>query len=274
MSLRNLGNLNIKDLSLLILGTCLLGAALYIHARSQKPEIVISKQQSAVNVNTLFLQLASLGNTRLVADILWIQTLIESDLEKFQGDSKNNWMFLRFNSISILDPKFYENYLYGGQYLSIIKDDPQSAEKIFAKGLQFYANDYMLNFNQGFNYYFELNDIEKGLVHLERIKDHPDAPGYLTSLLIKLKHQINQNPKDTILLLKEAYDKTQDQALRNKLAHDIYSIKATIDLACLNNRQENCETFDTEGKPYIFDGKTYKAQKEFQPYKIFRRSQD
>lgn len=272
MIFRKLGKLNLDRSHLLIVGAfCFLTAALFFHKNSPRPEIVVSKQDSAVNINSFFLQMFATGNKRLIADLLWIQTLIESDLEFYRGQPLNNWMYLRFKSISELDPLFYENYLYGGQYLSIVKDDPEAAALIMDKGLKYYPSDYGLNFNQGFNYYFELGNNEKGLQHFDKIKDHPNAPFFLTSLVIKLKHEIQRDPKLTLILLKETYDKTQDKILRTKLASDIYSLKATIDLECLNSGRNDCERLDAEGDAYLSSGGTYFAKKPYKPYKIFRR---
>lgn len=272
MSFQKLGKSNIDRSSLIVAVAILMFAVtIYFHINSRRPEIIVSKQDSAVNINTLFLKLFATGNKRLISDILWIQTLIESDVEHYKGNPANNWMFLRFNSISELDVPFYENYLYGGQYLSIVKDDPESAAEIMNKGLKLFPNDYRLNFNQGFNYYFELDDLEKGLPLFEKIKNHPEAPAYLTSLIIKLKHELKKDPTVTITLLKEAYDKAQDRALKNKLATDIYAVRATIDLQCLNTKQINCERFDAHGEPYIFNGKEFVAPQTFKPYKIHKK---
>ncbi|MCM2349578.1 MAG: hypothetical protein NDI69_06120 [Bacteriovoracaceae bacterium] len=273
MIFRKLGKLNLDRSHLLIVGALgFLATALIFHKNSKRPEIVVTKQDSAVNINSIFLQMFATGNKRLIADLLWIQTLIESDLEFYRGQPLNNWMYLRFKSISILDPLFYENYLYGGQYLSIVKDDPEAAALIMDKGLKYYPNDYGLNFNQAFNYYFELGNNEKGLQHFERIKDHPEAPFYLTSLIIKLKHELVGDKNVTITLLKETYDKTRDRILRSKLASDIYALKAMIDLECLNSGKTNCDQLDAEGNPYLFSSGSYKAKKIFKPYKIFRHS--
>lgn len=273
MTLRTLGKLNMKHSSLLsIAAVCSFLLALFFHHHSRRPEIIVDKQDSAINIDSLFLKLFATGNKRLIADLLWIQTLIESDLEHYRGNPLNNWMFIRFKNISELDPMFYENYLYGGQYLSVIKDDPEAASIIMARGLEHFPDDYSLNFNQGFNYYIELGDNEKGLIHFNRIKDHPHAPGFLTSIIIKLQHEIKGDPTITLQLLYESYKKTKDRVLKQKLHSDIYSLKATIDLKCLNEGGSNCDKRDAEGNSYLQSNGVYSAPKPFLPYKIFRQA--
>lgn len=272
MTLRTLSKLNIKQqLSIGVAAASSFLLALYFHQHSSRPEIIVDKQNSAINVDSFFLKFFATGNKRLIADLLWIQTLIESDLEHYRGNPLNNWMFIRFKNISELDPLFYENYLYGGQYLSVIKNDPEAASFIMAKGLEHYPDDYSLNFNQGFNYYIELGDNEKGLAHFEKIKDSPHAPPFLTSLLIKLQHEVKGDPTLTLQLLYENYQKTRDPKLKGKLASDIYSLKAMVDLECLNENRTKCDYKDAEGNSYIYSNGKYSAPKSFVPYKIFRQ---
>lgn len=269
MAMSNPGKSNSHSSSALFIGAALsFGAAVLLHNTFKKPDLKVSKQESALNVNTIFLRLLSMGNKRLIADTLWIQTLIESDIETYRGDPHNNWMYLRFKSIAALDPKFYENYLYGGQYLYIIKDDVVGGAEIMELGLKQYPNDFQLNFNAGFNYYFEMGDVARGLPFLQRIKDHPERPAYLPSLLIKLQHTLKPDPVVTIRLLKEAYDETKDPRLKHKLESDIYSLKATMDLACLNAKKANCERLDAYGVPYVFENGVYSAARKFQPYRL------
>lgn len=271
MTLSNLGKVNFDNRPLLLMGAVVsFFVAVGFHSTYKRPELVVSKQESAININTLFLKMLSLGNKRLIADTLWIQTLIESDLETYQGDPFNNWMYLRFKNISELDPPFYENYLFGGQYLSIIKNDLQGAAEIMERGLKLYPDDYRLNFNQGFNYYFEMGDAEKGIFYLDKIKDHPKAPSILTSLVIKLRHQLSHDPAVTLRMLKEAYDQAEDQNLKNKLESDIYALKAEIDLTCLNSGKSSCERKDAYGETYRLENGQYKARREYRPYKLFR----
>lgn len=271
MSLSNLGKANFNHSVLLVIGAftsfCV---AVGFHSTYKRPELKVSKQESALNISTLFLKLFSIGNRRLIADTLWIQTLIESDIEAYKGDPFNNWMYLRFSSIAELDPNFYENYLFGGQYLSIIKDDMQSAADIMERGLKLFPADYQLNFNQGFNYFFELGEVEKGLLYLDRVKNHPRAPAYLTSLIIKLKHQVTPDPGVTLKMLKEAYDQAKDPTLKNKLESDIYAVKAELDLSCLNSAKTNCERSDAYGQPYLWDNGRYKAPLNYRPYGLHR----
>ena len=67
-----------------------------IHNSIQKPEIVFNKQSSALNINQDFLKILSSGQNRLLADYLWIVTLLESDHDHYKKKDLNSWMYLRF----------------------------------------------------------------------------------------------------------------------------------------------------------------------------------
>lgn len=246
-------------------------SAVVIHSQFDKPVIEVSKQESATNLNQDFLSLISLGNQRLISNGLWIQTLMESDLDHYSQKNLDNWMYLRFRTISTLDPKFYENYLYGGIYLSIVKDDVEGASDIFERGLKFYPKDFKLNYNAGFNYYFEMGDYEKGLEKLSVVENDPQAPDTLKYIINKLRHETGASYESTMGFLLRNYEIYTDPVIRKKLTSDIYALKAEHDLECLNANLADCATHDAEGNLYLKKNGRWEAQREFKPYKIFRR---
>lgn len=245
--------------------------AIYLHSLTRKPALFISKQESAINLKTDFIKFFSLGNKRLISDLIWVQTLMESDQEHYQNKDLNNWMFLRFNSISELDPNFYQNYLYGGQFLSIIKDDLPGAEIIFEKGLAKFPNDHALNYNAGIMYYFEMGNAKKGLACLEKILNHPDTPDYFQSIINKLKLEAGEDLETIYQLVKYNYEGTVDPVLKKKLNDDLYALKAEIDLKCLNNQRSSCDWRDQNGEPYILKDGTYYTVTPFSLYRIRKR---
>jgi tetratricopeptide (TPR) repeat protein len=248
------------------------GVSVWVKNKIPTPALNISKQDSATTVNTDFLKLFSAGNRRMVADFVWIKTLLESDLEHYKNDNLNNWMYLRFNQISDLDPLFYQNYLYGGLYLSVVKDDPKSGIKIFEKALLFYPKDYKLRFNLGFTYYFDLGDFKRGLNHLKHIQNSPELPIPMKSVIAKLQLQTTLDYDLAFSMVNENYKNTEDPALRKKLFLDLYAIKAEKDLKCLNMGSTECEQTDLQGKPYLFQNNTYTSVKSFNPFRVKIRS--
>lgn len=242
-----------------------------INQQSPMPRLQLSKQQTAVNINKSVLLFLSAGNSRLLTDLLWVQTLLESDLEHYAGKDLNSWMYLRFSTIAALDPLFYENYAWGGQYLSIVKDDLLGAVNLLKLGLRHYPDDYRLNYQLGFTYYFELGDSEQGLKYMEKVAGHPRAPKYFQSIVLKLRHESGGDINATLALIYDLMTSTNDKYLRERLQKDFYALKAQRDLTCLNSGKSGCETLDAQGVPYRMIYGRYHSQTPFVPYNLKRR---
>ncbi len=261
-----------KNLALLPIALCFYFLAIVLHRSFDKKTIHIAKQDSIVNFNHDFVRIFSTGNKMLISDVLWVQTLLESDLERYAKRDLGNWMYLRFLTISALDPLFYQNYLYGGMYLSIIKDDVKAAAIIYEKGLKHYPDSYELLYNAGFNYYFELGDAANGLRLLEKIVGHPKAPPQIASTVHKLKIITGVDKEVVLSMVKERLSVTQEPSLQNKLKGDIFALQSEIDLECLNGGKMNCNQIDLYGSRYIRIGGRYKSQTDFKPYSLFLKN--
>jgi len=242
-----------------------------IHNKYPKPIIIIDKQDSALNVKKQILDFFSIGNKRLLTDLLWIQTLIESDLEHYQKKDLSNWLFLRFNSITYLDKYFYENYRYGGQYLSIVKDDLEGATFILEKGLKIYPQDYYLRYILGFSYYFELGDYKNALKHLELLRGHPSSPAFFESILNKMKLELDFNYDFTINYLEEVLSKTNEPKIISKIQNDIINLTIEKDLVCLEEKRKDCKLSDPKGKSYVKKGSKYVSQTPFMKYRLKKK---
>ena len=260
-----------KDSLLLSTGVVTFLAGCFLNHHISKPDLELSKQDTAININNNLLTYISAGNKRLLTDLIWVQTLIESDIEHYKKRDLNSWLFLRFNSIATLDPKFYENYFWGGQFLAIVKDDLEGADYLYDLGIQQYPDDYRLNYNAAFLNYYELGDVKKGAQYLEKIVHHPKAPTFLESILNKLKVESGIAPDEVFRLVEHNYNTTKDQALKERLLKDLYAIKAEIDLRCLNNRGLDCDDKDIEGSAYVFRNGKYYSQKPFSRYQTKKR---
>ena len=261
---------SLKDMILVIIGITLFVTAGVIHQNTNKPIVNLSKQDTALNVNKNALLIFSMGNKRLLSDLLWIQTLLESDESHYKKRDLNSWMYLRFLNISVLDPYFYENYMYGGLYLSIVKDDVVGAAEIFERGLVYYPEDYKLNYYAGFNYYFEQGNFEKGLHFLEKIQSHPKAPEHIKFLVGKLKFETTGNYEIALEFLKVQLDETKDEVLKNKIEGEIYALQTELDLKCLNEGKTGCNQRDLEGTPYLLKNGQWVGPKVFVPFRIHR----
>jgi hypothetical protein len=258
--------INIKDTFILVTSIALLISAGFLNEALIKPDLDIKKQDSAVNINSDFLKLFSAGNSRLISDLLWITTLLESDHDHYKQKDLNSWMYLRFKTIATLDPLFLQNYQFGGKYLSIIKDDIYGAKEIFDKGLDLYPEDYELLFNAAYLYAFELQDSKNGFELYDKVSRFKKAPKFITTLKYRLKYEKDRNLELAFKVLSSSLQVETDKHLIDKMKKDLYAIKAELDLECLNSSKKKCSKIDYNGNLYINENGSYKSRLNFTKY--------
>ena len=260
-------NRNIFILSFICLS--LLIAAGSLNISYQKPSFKITKQQSALNFNDDLILIFSMGQKRLITDLFWIVTLLESDVEHYNGKDLNSWLYLRFKSIIKLDPKFLNAYRFGGKYLSIIKDDLLGAKEIFDQGLSIYPNDYNLLYDAGYLYAFELQDFEHATEIYKKLSTFEQAPDFVKSIVNKLDLELHKDLKLTFKIVHTLWkDPNNSEHLKEKLKADLYRIKAEIDLECLNTQKLDCDKKDFYGHDYILENRMYRSYFDFEPYRF------
>ena len=199
---------NTKVFFLMIVSGTLLVTSGLINKSYQKPKLEISKQNSALNFNNNILVLFSAGQKRLITDLFWITTLLESDESHYGSNDLNSWMYLRFKSIITLDPLFLNAYRFGGKYLSIIKDDLMGAQEVFEQGLKYYPNDYNLIYDASFLYGFEIKDYNKAIPLYEKLSTYQQSPEFIPSLIAKMRLNISNDLELTYKVVEDLYNKT------------------------------------------------------------------
>jgi hypothetical protein len=240
-----------------------------------KPNIAVSNEQKIYNLNENIMVVFNLGFSRAISSLLWVHTLLESDEEFYKKRDLGSWMFLRFKTIAALDKKFYDNYLYGGKYLSIIKDDIIGAEELFRKGLKEYPKDFWLSINTAHNYLFEMGNTAKALKYYSQVKFNPLAKKYfplLPSLVAKIERD-RGSTSTAYELLKAAYDKSTTKKFKNYYGKRLYALKAEMDLNCLNSlKSTGCSQMDFFGGPYLIDTSgIYFAKYKWKKFKFSKK---
>jgi tetratricopeptide (TPR) repeat protein len=228
-----------------------------LHLSANKPELIINLQQEVVNITPKIIEILSLGQKKAISSLLWTETMLKSDLAHYKKKDLKSWMYLRLNTITDLDPYFYEAYLYGGMYLSIIKDDDYGAKEFFDKGLNIYPDKYPLLFQAGFHYFSELNNIEMAIKVFERALLKKEAVHFLPSLVARLKSG-NGDLEGAKLLLEqrlETLPKNIDGHISKRLRNSLYAVQAEIDLKCL------------DGNDYIKSNNRYHSKKNWKPFR-------
>ncbi|MAE57524.1 MAG: hypothetical protein CME69_01510 [Halobacteriovorax sp.] len=218
-----------------------------------------SKELTHYTLDPTVLSVLSLGQDKLISSYYWMNTLLFSDHEHVKNN-ENSWMFHRFNLIAKLNPYFYENYKYGGLYLSIIKDDLFGADSIYSFGLEHFSSDHYLNWHKAFNLCMEMNKCREALpffdyLQSEKSKRYPLA-GRIAS---KIRAGLGFKNEAFTMLYNEYLSMSEDSDLKQRTFQTLYNLKLSIDLECLNKENENCNLIDLEGNPYLYESGIYKS---------------
>lgn len=176
------------------------------------PLIKINHEYHAINPTSAIIYING-GLSRMISSLMWVKTLLDSDLERNFNIDQGSWLYFRFNTISQLDPNFLLNYQYGGKYLSIIKDDLVNAEKIFLKGLKYYPEDYSLNYDLAFLYFNELKELNKAIPYLMKVRKSSKAPYFISALIATLMMKEKISSKQIVDFLDIAIAETKDEIL-------------------------------------------------------------
>ena len=242
-----------------------------IGSKVTRPPIEVEMQESAFTFNSKFLELTGLGLKTAIADLMWIQTMIESDHTHYKSRDLDSWMFRRLEAIADLDPYFYENYLYGGQYLMIIKDDLLGADKLLSRGLKIFPSDTQLNWQMGFLWIFELGDTKKGYPYFEVVSKSPTRGPMFDVMYARVKSE-SFGDEEAYQFALESWKQHRDGTpVKERLGLVLYSLKGARDLQCLNSGKTNCETRDFEGQPYLNEKGVWKSSKPLKSTHLYRR---
>ena len=242
-------------------------ASYFVNISNEKPLMFISKQDQSVNFNASLFTYFNLGLKRLISSSLWVSTIVESDIDHYKKKDLNSWMFLRFDSISKIDPRFYENYTFGGIYLSIIKDDIPGASSIYKSGLAVYPNDYSLLRDAGYHFYLEANDPKESFLIYTRLKNNFKLSHSVINRLAKLSAQTGDLASAYEMLTELQTHYPPNDLIGLKILEHRYSIRAEQDLNCLNVKKlKNCNLKDLEGNNYILRNGLFEAIREWKAF--------
>lgn len=128
-----------------------------------------------------------LGTRILVADLLWIDTLIKADIVHTKESFTP--LFHATKAIVTLDPDNVYAYYVMGLYLSVIKDDIKGATEILREGAEYLetllelpAGAWRVPFTLGYNLLFEEQAIDEGTDWIRKAAQMPGAPKYVKDL--------------------------------------------------------------------------------------------
>jgi hypothetical protein len=131
-----------------------------------------------------------LGVRLMVADLLWIDAMIKSDLAKAQEPFSD--FYQAFKAIVTLDPDHLYAYYVAGLYLSVIKDDYKGATAILRDGMKrlekpyHWENAWQIPFMLGYNLIAEEFEFVEGSQWIIKAAEMPGTPEYIKKLALRV----------------------------------------------------------------------------------------
>lgn len=261
----------------------LLGAAALLQTRidAQASGFAEQKEQLLLSSPSAVKKL-SLGYEGLLADIYWTRAVqyYGRHIEAQSKDYALLWPLL--DVTTTLDPKLIVAYRFGAIFLS----EPDAganrtdlAVKLVKRGVQANPDNWHLDGDLGFLYYWRMKDYRDAAAAYEEGSKKPDAPIWLALMAARVSG-MGGSIETSRMMWTEIYDSSKDQTVRNKAAKELEILQVQDDEQHLDaiaaDYQHRFGHFprtteelreagllggipvDPEGYPYIFgsDGKS------------------
>ena len=127
------------------------------------------------------LRAASLGQPTLVADLMWVRTVLAfADIHDAPTPEGVEWVGAMVDTVCILDDEWRTAYFYGGSFMRVLGDIDHS-DAIFEAGHKARPADPFFPFSLGMNAYLYRHDTKGALRWISTAADLPGAPSWYRS---------------------------------------------------------------------------------------------
>lgn len=164
----------------------------------------------------------SLGHSQLIADLLWLKTILYFG-EHYLTDKNYPYLYHLIEIVTDLDPRFEEPIFFGGVVLSLEVGAVEESNLLLKKGMINSPNEWRLPFYLGFNYWYYLKDHARAAEYISLASELPGAPSYLPRLAATLYMKSGQREVG-LRFLRELYNQAQDENLRGVIKEKIEAL--------------------------------------------------
>lgn len=176
----------------------------------------IEEKFLAYTLPSAFLKPLSLEFKGVMSDILLIKfmTFVGGKTEQLDQFTDEDWEDIRqtLDTITDLDPYFWDAYLFSQVFLTWEKKNYLAANELLAKARKYLPQDYRIPFYMGLNYYRFGKDAANGAKYLMEASKLPGASFYYATLAARLSAYSSDYQRG-IIFLNEMLKQTKDSGI-------------------------------------------------------------
>lgn len=173
------------------------------------------------------LRVASSGFHVLVADVLWLRTVLAfgeiHDEDTLAQYGFGKWLQGSIWAISELDPQWRTPYQWGGLMLEVAQE-PQAAKELYERGVTYFPEEYRFWFALGMLEYFSFEDPQAASQAMSRAAECPGAPDWFA--VASVAYGAEQETEEAgIQYLRSQLEATGDPDLRQGIEERIQRLE-------------------------------------------------
>lgn len=206
---------------LIVALTAVSGSQAWLETRGDKPE---TASRLLYVPNGRFLEIASLGYSTFVADMIYLWSIQHYSTYTGKEDRFRFLEHLYSTVIARLDPRFVDPYLVGALILAIEGQDLEGAFRLLDQGMEANPEAWLLPYEAGFWAFDVAHQYDRAAVYFDRAMAIPAAPVHIRRLHAEMFNK--QGDKATSLrlwtaVLDGAGDDDRVRAIAANHVHDL-----------------------------------------------------
>lgn len=178
------------------------------------------------------IQLASMGQPTLLADLMWVRTVLAfAEVHGEPSAAGIEWLSAMVETVYTLDGRWRTAYFYGGSFLRVL-GDIEGSDVVFEAGHAALPNDPFFPFSLGMNAYLYHHDSAAAHRWVAAAADLPGAPNWYQSAAAgfieegggreaALRYLEEQRRTETRPQVRRALDAKYDALLHEELEEQI-----------------------------------------------------
>lgn len=256
-------------------------AALQGHIDAETSDFALQKQELLLSSPTAIKKL-SLGYDSLLGDIYWTRVVQYYGSLVAEPHAKFELLWPLLNITTTLDPKLIVAYRFGAIFLSepvVGANRRDLAIKLVKRGIEANPDNWRLNGDLGFLYYWEMKDYQDAAAAYLDGSKKPGAPPWMKVMAARVS-AMGGSIETSRMIWSEIYGSTKDPNVRKMAVQELRVLKAQGDEEHLDELAADYQKrfghypasteelraagfvrgipLDPEGYPYVFgaDGKS------------------